>query len=50
MQSPPPESFAHQKVLPLNVKRNSGKEGPSIFNTKTNWDSLGIARAENKSK
>jgi hypothetical protein len=50
MQSPPAESFAHQKVLPLNVKRNSGKEGPSIFNTKTNWDSLGIARAENKSK
>jgi recombination protein RecA len=47
---PPVESLAHQKVLPLSVKRNAGREAGAIFKTKTNWDSLGIARVENKSR
>src|SRR5271156_422504 len=47
---PPVESFALQKIVPLSVNRNSGREAAAIFKTKTNWDSLGIAGAENKSR
>ena len=50
MQPPAVESLAHHKVLPLKVSRNAGREAGAIFKTKTNWDSLGIASAENKSK
>jgi len=50
MQPPAVESLAHHKVLPLKVSRNAGREAGAIFKTKTNWDSLGIASAENKSR
>lgn len=50
MQPPAVESLAHHKVLPLKASRNAGREAGAIFKTKTNWDSLGIASAENKSK
>jgi len=50
MQPPAVESLAHHKVLPRKVSRNAGREAGAIFKTKTNWDSLGIASAENKSK
>jgi len=50
MQPPAVESLAHHKVLPLKASRNAGREAGAIFKTKTNWDSLGIASAENKSR
>jgi|HubBroStandDraft_1064217.scaffolds.fasta_scaffold37724_1 recombination protein RecA len=50
MQPPAVESLAHHKVLPLKASRNAGREAGAIFKTKTNWDSLGITSAENKSK
>jgi len=48
MQPPSPESFVPPKVLTPDVKRNTGRGAGTIFKTKTNWDSLGIAGTENK--
>jgi hypothetical protein len=45
-----PESVAPPKILPLSMKRSTGREADTIFRTKTNWDSPAIAGAENKTR